>query len=227
MNCSLNQVFLGQFVDVGDTIIEPMLMDFTESKGFHFFYVLPLSDGTVLFETTHFTTKDISNEILRAELEHYIKKISPDKHRLIREEVGAIPMTTRLENNKSTNKRIHQIGICSGITRSSTGYTFINIQRQSEYYTSRILGSSFANFFQTFRWKTLRLMDAVVLTMIVENPTIAKRMIYKMFELIDSQSLIRFLTDIPKLKDLMSIVLKLPKLIFLKYAFKSAIRTKI
>jgi lycopene beta-cyclase len=124
-------------------------------------------------------------------------------------------------------KNVHKIGIISGATRASTGYTFLNIQKQSEFFANKINGIYSINPLLTFKAKILRKMDSILLRIIKNEPKEAKDIISNMFASNNDQVIIRFLSDIPSIFDILRIIINMPKLIFIKYAIKSLINKKI
>ena len=220
------QVFLGYFINPNSTVeVMPKLMDFTGDDEFSFYYVIPFKDGSCLVEYTFFTPVIKTSDELTPNLETYIKKII-GQYSLIRSEYGVIPMMPKLPDEE-TIKNVHKIGIRSGATRASTGYTFINIQKQSEYLIRRIKKLGAKNPLLTTKSKILRIMDSILLRIIKNEPKKAKNIIFKMFSSNNHQTIIRFLSDIPSIFDILKIIVNMPKIIFIKYAIKSLINRKI
>ena len=116
------------------------LMDFNcdQRNDVHFFYTLPFSKNRALVETTWLSNLEDQNLMdYDLQLENYIKnnlRIKNYKINFI--EKGAIPLF--YPSFKNDDKNIN-IGSAGGMTRLSTGYTFLNIQDHSRYcllYTS-------------------------------------------------------------------------------------------
>ena len=72
-----------------------------------------------------------------------------------------------------------------------------------------------------------RKMDGILLDIIKNEPKKAKNIIYRMFSSNNHQTIIRFLSDIPSIFDILKIIVNMPKIIFIKYAIKSLINRKI
>jgi len=70
-------------------------------------------------------------------------------------------------------------------------------------------------------------MDGILLRIIKNEPKQAKHIIFKMFTSNNHQTIIRFLSDIPSIFDILRIIINMPKIIFIKYAIKSLINRKI
>lgn len=227
IDASMYQVFLGYYIDsISSTVkINPTLMDFTQDNNFSFYYVIPFKDNSCLVEYTFFTPKIHSSDELKKNLDSYIKS-TMGQYNIIRSEYGVIPMTSKLPVLDSL-KNVHKIGIRSGATRASTGYTFLNIQKQSEFFVNRINGIHSTNPLLTIKAKILRKMDGILLRIIKNEPKKAKDIISNMFASNNDQVIIRFLSDIPSIFDILRIIINMPKVIFIKYAIKSIINKKI
>ena len=115
------------------------LMDFDcEQRGsVHFFYTLPYSKRTALVETTWLSEmNDDSQKDYDQQIKEYIENnLKIKDYKITYKEVGAIPLfypTIDQLKNKIN------IGTAGGMTRLSTGYTFLNIQEQSKYIRENI-----------------------------------------------------------------------------------------
>ena len=107
-------------------------MDFSNDiNKFHFNYILPFSEKSALIESTYFSEQK-ENEMLDVEYINQYMSINHKnkKYNIEKIEFGSIPMDTKIDN--TSESYITKIGSYSGATRASTGYTFINIQRQTE-----------------------------------------------------------------------------------------------
>ena len=227
IDASMYQVFLGYYINpISSTDkIMPKLMDFTQDKEFSFYYVIPFEDNSCLVEYTFFTPTIHTSDELKNTLDSYIQD-TLGQYNLIRSEYGVIPMTPKLPALDSL-KNVYKIGIRSGATRASTGYTFLNIQKQSEFFAKKIRGINSKNPLLTIKAKVLRKMDGILLRIIKNEPKQAKHIIFKMFTSNNHQTIIRFLSDIPSIFDILRIIINMPKIIFIKYAIKSFINRKI
>ncbi|MDC0433986.1 lycopene cyclase family protein [Pelagibacteraceae bacterium] len=115
------------------------LMDFNcdQKNDVHFFYTLPFSKNTALIETTWLSDlEDPSLMNYDLQLENYIKNnLGIKNYKINFIEKGAIPLF--YPNFKNDGKTIN-IGSAGGMTRLSTGYTFLNIQEHSKYIVKNI-----------------------------------------------------------------------------------------
>jgi lycopene beta-cyclase len=227
IEASMYQVFLGYYINPVSSldIVTPKLMDFTKENEFSFYYVIPFKDNSYLIEYTFFTPIIYSSDELKNNLDSYILN-EFGQFKLIRSEYGVIPMSPTLPALDQV-KNVHKIGIRSGATRPSTGYTFLNIQKQSEFFAKKIKGIYGKNPLLTIKAKILRKMDGILLRIIKNEPKRAKDIIFKMFTSNNDQTIIRFLSDIPSIFDILRIIINMPKIIFIKYAIKSLFNRKI
>ena len=225
INASLYQVFHGYFIKLNNyKTVTPKLMDFTDSKDFHFFYVLPKDDGSILVESTYFSPKIYDKNEMTDAIKAYIKDNISDDYEIIRTEYGVIPMTSI---EPKVYNEINRIGISAGATRSSTGYTFMNIQRHTDYIANHLKKIPTNNPLRTIRWKILRKMDHVLLKIIYNKPSISKDIMFNLFKNNNSNSVIRFLSDTPSITDILKIIFNMPKLIFINYAIRTIFSKKI
>ena len=110
------------------------LMDFDceQRDSVHFFYTLPFTKNKALIETTWLSKmNDNSQKDYDQQIKDYIKNhLKIKDYEIIYKEKGAIPLFYPLYE-KEKNKI--NIGTAGGMTRLSTGYTFMNIQEHSKY----------------------------------------------------------------------------------------------
>ena len=104
-------------------------------------------------------------------IKKYMQNNFPNSEfKIVKSEHGSIPMDTKIK--AGSQKYITKIGSYSGATRASTGYTFINIQKQVDHIIEllpRILmgkGTQKSNFHSYF----LRKMDQVFLDIVDDDP---------------------------------------------------------
>ena len=139
---------------------------------------------------------------------------------------GEIPLTTNIKLNQNKSNYI-KIGIPAGSTRASTGYTFLNIQKQADEYIRMLNGKKFIEYPKTLKNKILRKMDNLLLMIIRDHPSESKKILFEMFNRNSAKRIIRFLSDTPTAVDIISIIWNMPKVIFIKYAIKSFTASKI
>ena len=192
------------------------LMDFNcdQRKDVHFFYTLPFSKNRALIETTWLS--DLEDRSLRdydLQLKNYIENNLGIKiYKINFTEKGAIPLfSPSLNNNKIIN-----IGSAGGMTRLSTGYTFLNIQEHSRYIVNNIDNINKVKIFSI--GKKYQFLDKVFLRVLEKHPEKMPKIFFNMFKT-SSNTIIKFLSNKSNIIEDINIISKMPKLIFLKALF--------
>ena len=214
----LFQHFRGIEIETDDVVFDDgnvTLMDFAcEQRGkVHFFYLLPYDKRTALIETTWFSPLADELQDYDAQLEGYLARLGIKKYKIVFHEQGAIPLFA--PNNRNARKQIH-IGTAGGMTRLSTGYTFLNIQQQSKYIRENIDKIETLPAFSI--GKKYGFFDRIFLTVLRNNPHKMPSIFLRTFDA-SAASAIKFLSNKSTLWDDLSIVLKMPKWVFLKALF--------
>ena len=193
------------------------LMDFDceQRDSVHFFYTLPFSKKNALIETTWISDLNHpSNQDYSIQLEDYIKnKLKIKNYKIKFKETGAIPLF-HPKNIKKINQM--EIGTAGGMTRLSTGYTFMNIQSQSKYIRENFENIQKVNNF-TINSK-YKFLDNIFLKVLKKNSEKMPEIFFKMFNCSPS-TVINFLSNKSNIYEDFSIILKMPKLVFLKELF--------
>ena len=193
------------------------LMDFDceQKDSVHFFYTLPYSKKRALVETTWIS--DLKNSSLQdydEQLNNYIKNHLKIKDFTINhKEVGAIPLFN-IDYIKKPNQI--KIGTVGGMTRLSTGYTFLNIQEHSRYIRKNLDNIQNTSLFTL--GKKYQFLDNIFLKVLKNNPKDMGQIFFKMFGC-PSETVINFLSNKSNLLEDLSIISKMPKLKFLRQLF--------
>ena len=199
-----------------DQIMNLMDFDCDQKKSVHFFYTLPYSKKSALIETTWLSKmEDDSEKDYDKQITDYIENtLKLKKYKINYKEVGAIPLFyPKFKNDKNTIN----IGTAGGMTRLSTGYTFLNIQEQAEYITQNIDKITQTRAFNIK--SKYKFLDNVFLKVLAEKPEIMPNIFFKMFKS-KSKTVINFLSNKSNIFEDLSIILKMPKWIFIKAVFK-------
>ena len=193
------------------------LMDFNcdQKNDVHFFYTLPFSKNTALIETTWLSDlEDPSLMNYDLQLENYIKNnLGIKNYKINFIEKGAIPLFC--PNFKNDGKIIN-IGSAGGMTRLSTGYTFLNIQEHSKYIVKNIdtIGKTKAyNIGRKYQF-----LDKIFLKVLENHPEKMPNIFFNMFKT-SSNTAIKFLSNKSNVFEDINIISKMPKLIFMKALF--------
>ena len=193
-------------------------MDFNcdQRKDVHFFYTLPFSKKKALVETTWLSNlEDQSLMDYDLQLENYIKNnLGIKDYKINFTEKGAIPLFHPI---LKTNKNVINIGSAGGMTRLSTGYTFLNIQEHSKYLCNNIDNIKNNKIFNL--GKKYNFLDKIFLKVVKNHPEKMPEIFYRMFNN-SSNKIIKFLSNKSNFFDDLSIILKMPKVIFLKALLK-------
>ncbi len=193
------------------------LMDFNcdQRNDVHFFYTLPFSKNKALIETTWLSNlEDQTLMDYDLQLENYIKNnLGIKNYKINFTEKGAIPLFYPLFKN---DNKIINIGSAGGMTRLSTGYTFLNIQEHSKYIVKNIDKIERLKIFNL--GKKYRFLDKVFLKVLEKNPEKMPKIFFDMFKT-SSNTIIKFLSNKSNIIEDINIISKMPKLIFLKALF--------
>ena len=193
------------------------LMDFDceQRQSVHFFYTLPYTKNTALVETTWLSKmNDNSQKDYENQINNYIKNnLKIKSYEITYKEEGAIPLFYPL--NKNEKNKIN-IGTAGGMTRLSTGYTFLNIQEHSKYIRENIDNISNAKKFEID--KKYQFLDEIFLRVLKKNPEKMSDIFFRMFKT-SPKTVIKFLSNKSNFLEDLSIIFKMPKLIFIKALF--------
>jgi len=198
-----------------DEIINLMDFDCEQRSSVHFFYTLPYSKNKAMVETTWLSKmNDVSQKDYNKQLKNYIENhLNLKNYKITYKEEGAIPLfypSYEREKNKIN------IGTAGGMTRLSTGYTFLNIQEHSKYIRENIENISKAKKFEIS--KKYQFLDDIFLRVLKENPEMMTNIFFKMFKS-PSKTVIKFLSNKSNFLEDLSIILKMPKWTFIKALF--------
>ncbi len=211
------QHFKGIEIETNESIFDDKifnLMDFNceQGNGVHFFYTLPFSRNKALIETTWLSTLENRNLMnYDTQLENYIKNnLRIKRYKINYVETGAIPL---FYPNLKKEKKIINIGSAGGMTRLSTGYTFLNIQEHSKYIRENIDDIQNKGIYSI--GKKYQFLDNIFLKVLKNNPEKMPNIFFKMFRN-SSNTVIKFLSNKSNILEDFKIICKMPKLIFLK-----------
>ena len=198
-----------------DEIINLMDFNCDQRKDVHFFYTLPFSKNKDLVETTWLSSlEDQSLMDYDLQLENYIKNnLGIKNYKINFTEKGAIPLF--YPKFKNDDKFIN-IGSAGGMTRLSTGYTFLNIQEHSKYIVKNIEKIDKIKIFNL--GKKYQFLDKVFLRVLRRYPEKMPKIFLNMFKS-SSNTIIKFLSNKSNIFEDINIISKMPKLIFIKALF--------
>ena len=217
---NLWQHFCGVEIETQDNFFDDEifnLMDFDcdQRESVHFFYTLPYSKNTALIETTWLSrVNDNSKKDYDKQIKDYIEDhLNLKNYEIIYREEGAIPLFYPIDKNE---KNKINIGTAGGMTRLSTGYTFLNIQEHSKYIRENI-----ENISNVKKYKIdskYQFLDEIFLRVLEKHPEKMPDIFFKMFKA-PPKTVIKFLSNKSNFFEELSIIFRMPKLTFIKALF--------
>ena len=191
------------------------LMDFNcdQRNSVHFFYVLPFDKNKAMVETTWLSEDDNSLKDYDIQIKNYLNNLGIKDYKINFKEEGAIPLFYPL-NDRKKNKI--NIGTAGAMTRLSTGYTFLNIQEHSRYIRKNIQNIQNAKLYQI--GKKYKFLDEIFLRVLKKYPDKMPNIFSKIFNS-SYESSIKFLSNKSNIFEDISIILKMPKWLFIKSIF--------
>ena len=198
-----------------DEIFNLMDFDCDQRESVHFFYTLPYSKNTALVETTWLSKiNDNSQKDYDKQIKDYIEnQLNLKDYKIIYKEEGAIPLFYPIDKNE---KNKINIGTAGGMTRLSTGYTFLNIQEHSKYIRENI--ENISNIKKYKISNKYQFLDEIFLRVLERHPEKMPDIFFKMFKA-SPKTVIKFLSNKSNFFEDLSIILRMPKLTFIKALF--------
>jgi len=177
---------------------------------------LPFQKNRALIETTWFSKYDKKLFDYQKQIEQWIwdwMRLKKSDYKIKYREKGAIPLFPIHQKNK---KNFINIGTAGGMTRVSTGYTFLNIQEHSKYIRMNIDNINEVNRFQIK--KKYYFFDKIFMKVLDRYPEIMPKLFYNLFGIFNN-SVIKFLSNKSNFIDDIVVIFKMPKWIFIKSLF--------
>ncbi|MFC6264017.1 lycopene cyclase family protein [Flavobacterium panici] len=226
----LQQHFVGWFVKSESEVFNPeevIFMDFSvEQKGnTRFMYVLPTSKTEALVEYTLFSEKLLPTEEYENEIQIYLQKLGTHQFEIIEKEQGSIPMTSYPFWKKNT-KRVLNIGTAGGWTKASTGYTFKNSDKKSSELIKFLSDNSSPKIPESFSMKAFHkksrfwFYDLLLLDILYRHNELGRSIFSSLFKKGNPQLIFKFLDEETNLFEDLQVILKCPKLPFIKALFR-------
>jgi lycopene beta-cyclase len=224
---SLLQHFKGWFIRTEKPVFDPnkaVFMDFRvpQTHGVTFVYVLPLSENTALVEFTLFNAfllePDAYDEALKQYITHYLKI---GDYTIEEEEFGIIPMTDHVF--PSVDGNIVYIGTAGGYTKSSSGYTFRNIQQRTTRLVAQMQKGIAPNRARTRSHWRFPKYDAILLYVLAKRKMEGKDAFRQLFEGAPPRRVLEFLDETTTFVEDIPILWSLPTWIFLKAGVRTVL----
>ncbi|MCI4671577.1 MAG: lycopene cyclase family protein [Bacteroidia bacterium] len=195
----LAQHFYGWFVEMEEKTFDKdfmTLMDFRMKQNGEtcFVYTLPFSDREALIEYTVFSETVWETERYKKELHQYLSDSFPGKKfKIVQEEQGVIPMTNHHFPRKK-GKYIYNIGTAGGFTKATTGYTFKNIQLDTENIVQALLKTGKPHY-RLDKKGRFGFYDNLLLHIIKHRGGIVHRIFHQLFSKNDFRTILNFLSE--------------------------------
>jgi lycopene beta-cyclase len=222
------QNFIGWTIETESPVFDPrkpMLMDFRvpQHGAASFMYLLPFSSRKALVEFTQFTPRaEIDDAVYTGEIRAYLKKFyALTDFRIVEREQGTIPMTN-FPFDKRPSSRVFRIGTAGGDTKSTTGYTFQNVQAHCREIIAELQGNPLrpeANPAPLRNPARFSFYDTLLLRIIAEKPEQVKPIMSLLFKTQPMQRVLRFLDEETNLLEETMIFARLPWQPFLNTIF--------
>jgi lycopene beta-cyclase len=225
---ALCQRFLGWEIhtehDCFDTdVVE--LMDFRRSpNGLHFFYVLPYGPRHALVESTWLSPFSRQHDY-EAELHDYLQeRFGVTEHRAVYREQGCLNL--QMPPPPASGARIVPLGRTAGTLRPSTGFAFLETIADAKRIAQCLAsgGDGLASI-SAYRRDAFDLqMDKVFFEGLSADWMRAPEHFMALFEGLDAETLVAFLSGRPAFVQRLKVAMQLPKLHFLKAVGRHALR---
>jgi lycopene beta-cyclase len=218
------QHFLGWELETESACFDPdcpVFMDFSASQNeeLGFMYVLPWSNTEALVEYTVFSDTLWETKQYEKHLHPYLKQrygLSPSDYTRKRTEFGKIPMMDRaFPTWYDDYKRIYNLGGMAGLTKASTGYTFLNIQRQTHWVADALVQGTPLPV-QVGSGRRYRAYDLLLLDVIQRQPQYAESVFQHLFTCNPMDRILRFLDEESTLSEELLIMGNMPYIPFFK-----------
>lgn len=195
----------------------PIIMDFNcnQDSWVHFFYTLPMGKNKIFIENTWISNeKSFAFERYIAEINYYIQNNLnyKKKYKTNYSEIGSIPMF-HFKNNVKYKKLIN-IGTAGNLTRKSTGYTFLNIQKSVKQIAINI--SKKQNIKESSVSLKYNYLDDIFIKVLLEKKGSMYEVFFDLFKKNKTKDIVKFLSNTSNWFEDLKIILSMPKLIFIK-----------
>lgn len=219
----LQQHFIGWNIKSTEAVFNPeqaTFMDFSVAQkgNTRFMYVLPVSKNEALIEYTLFSAELLEKEEYESEIENYIQKLGIQNFKITEKEQGSIPMTC-YPFWKKNSKRVLNIGTAGGWTKASTGYTFKNSDKKSSQLITFLQQETDLRKFH--RKNKFWFYDLLLLDILDRQNELGSHIFSSMFKNGNPALIFKFLDEETSLMEDFKVILKCPKMLFIKALLKS------
>ncbi|MDI1306462.1 MAG: lycopene cyclase family protein [bacterium] len=218
----LQQHFIGWFIKSEQPVFNPeqaTFMDFSvEQRGnTRFMYVLPTSETEALLEYTLFSHNHLEKAEYETEIKKYIQNLGITNYEIIEKEQGSIPMTC-YPFWKLNTKNVINIGTSGGWTKASTGYTFKNSDKKSTELVSFLQTET--DFTKFHKKSKFWFYDLLLLDILDRKNELGSTIFSSMFKKGNPTLIFKFLDEETSFQEDIQVILKCPKMLFIKALFR-------
>ena len=214
------QSFGGVWIQTETDCFDPstaLLMDLlpsAESCPVAFVYVLPISTREALVEHTTFSSRQMPSEWHLSACHEWIRSHVHGDCTVIAREAGLIPMG--LERSVAIENIV--IGSAGGAIRASTGYAFLNIQRQARDLARALVeggGGDVPRIHDGLpSWYATA--DALFLKALAKAPLKGSLLMGRLLDKAPAQPLIRFLAGDANIVEALRVMSSVPKMMMMR-----------
>lgn len=218
----LIQHFLGFEIKTDHDIFDPAtftIMDFDNSfkKGLAFMYVLPFSHNDALLEFTVFSESVLDKEVYEQKIESYMMDkfgLHNSEYSIKRTEYGEIPMQD-LDYQPTYEQNIINLGTMGGLTKPSTGYTFLRTQDYTKKLAQSIISGQ-EPILPTRSKFRYRYYDQLLLHILSNSTDESLRVFHDLFKNNGFDEILSFLSEESSFTQDLKIMSSVPSLPFFK-----------
>jgi lycopene beta-cyclase len=136
-------------------------------------------------------------------------------YKILHEEFGVIPMTNQPFPSKG-GTHIINIGTAGGQTKSSTGYTFTRIQKQTRQLVESLIQGGKPNIGNASVNNRFWWYDSILLNVLLKNRCAGKEVFTRLFKYNKAATILAFLDEQTNIFQELKITTTVPRLPFLK-----------
>lgn len=223
----LIQHFLGFEISTEHSVFDPAtftIMDFDETftDGVSFMYVLPFSHNEALLEFTVFSETILDKDIYQDKIEEYMLSkfgLHHSEYEVERTEYGEIPMQD-LNYQPLYENNIINLGIVGGLTKPSTGYTFLKTQNYCKSLAKNLIAGKSPTLPPRSKFR-YRFYDLLLLHILSTSTKDSLEVFRDLFRKNSTDSIFRFLSEESNFAQDLKIMSSVPYVPFFKAIAKN------
>lgn len=216
------QPFKGWVIETEQDEFDPSSFTFMDYRLGHeettcFTYVLPISKRKALVEFTFFVPELIEQQVYDRKLKQFInEKLKIGSYSILEVEEGVIPMSS-FPFWKENGANYHKIGTGGGWVKSSTGYSFKNVDRK---VAELIQGLKSNEIPRKSAWQNrFRFYDEVLLNILHKQNSKGPEVFERMYSKNKAHEIFKFLDEETTFVEELKIMWNTDRLLFTKSVF--------